>query len=100
LTLAGFETRWRDRTRRRYGGLAALADITLGALLVLVAVLPLYAARRRRDRLRMAALVAADEAAERAARESALAAFLRPDAGNGGSSVAGDGHAPQSGDAR
>ena len=100
LTLPGFETRWRDRTRRRYGGLAALADVTIGALLVLVAVLPLYGARRRRDRLRMAALVAADEAADRAARESALAAFIRPDTGNGGSGVTGDGAEPESGDAR
>jgi hypothetical protein len=36
-------------------------------------------ARRHRDRLRMAALVAADEAAERAARASAIEALLRGD---------------------
>jgi hypothetical protein len=100
LTLAGFERRWRDRTRRRYGGLAALADVTLGALLVVVAVLPLYVARRRRDRRRMAALVAADEAAERAARESGVTTFLRPDAGNGGLGATGNGPAPESGDTR
>jgi peptidase MA superfamily protein len=100
LTLAGFETRWRDRTRRRYGGLAALTDITLGALLVLVAVLPLYLARRRRDRRRMAALVAADEAADRAARESALAAFLRPDSGNAALGTMGDRPPPESGETR
>lgn len=100
LTLAGFETRWRDRTRRRYGGLAALADITLAALIVMVAVLPLYLARRRRDRRRMAALVAADEAAERAARESALTAILRPDASSGGLGATGNGPAPGSGDTR
>jgi peptidase MA superfamily protein len=99
LTLAGFEVRWRDRTRRRYGGLAALTDVTLGALLVVLAVLPLYVARRRRDRHRMAALVAADEAADRAARESVLATFLRPDTGNGGGAP-GDGPAPGPGETR
>ena len=100
LTLAGFEKRWRGRTRRRYGGLAALADITLGAMIVVVAVLPLYVARRRRDRRRMAALVAADEAADRAARESALAAFFRPDSGSDGVGATGNDPAPKSGDAR
>jgi hypothetical protein len=100
LTLAGFERRWRDRTRRRYGGLAALTDVTLGALLVVAVVLPLYVARRRRDRRRMAALVAADEAADRAARESALAAFLRPDGGNGGLNATDDGPTAEPGDAR
>jgi hypothetical protein len=100
LTLAGFETRWRDRTRRRYGGLAILADVTLGAFFVLLVVVPLYVARRRRDRRRMAALVAADEAADRAARESALAAFLRPEIGGGGLDGTGDGAATRPGDTR
>jgi hypothetical protein len=94
LTLTGFETRWRDRTRRRYGGLAILADVTLVVGFALVVVLPLYLARRRRDRLRMAALVAADEAADKAARESALALILRTDVGGDGSTATGDGHAP------
>ncbi|MDQ3996926.1 MAG: hypothetical protein M3303_07895 [Gemmatimonadota bacterium] len=100
LTLAGFETRWRDRTRRRYGGLAVLADVTLGALLVVVAVLPLYVARRRRDRRRMAALVAADEAADRAARASALAILLQSDSGTGGSGPRTDAASPEPGDTR
>jgi hypothetical protein len=100
LTLAGFETRWRDRTRRRYGGLAALTDITLGALLVVVVVLPLYIARRTRDRRRMALLRAADEAADRAARESALASFIQPNGDGGGLSATGNGPAPEPGDTR
>jgi hypothetical protein len=100
LTLAGFERRWRARTRRRYGGLAILADVTLGASLVLMVVLPLYIARRRRDRRRMAALVAADEAADRAARESALAAVLRADGEGNSSGTIGKGAAPEPGDAR
>jgi hypothetical protein len=79
LTLTGFEQRWQQRTRRRYGGLALMGDVTIGGLFILIVVFPLYVARRHRDRLRMAALVAADEAAERAARASAIEALLRGD---------------------
>jgi hypothetical protein len=100
LTLAGFEARWRDRTRRRYGGLAILADVTLAGLFVFIVVLPLYVARRRRDRQRMAALRAADEAAERAARESALELLLGPERGSGGPAARGNGSAPGPDDRR
>lgn len=89
LTLARFEARWRDRTRRRYGGLALLADVGMAAAFVLVVIVPLYLARRRRDQRRMAALIAADEAAERAARESALAALLSAEPRSGGSPTGG-----------
>jgi hypothetical protein len=100
LTLAGFEARWRDRTRRRYGGLAILADVTLAGLFVFIVVLPLYVARRRRDRERMAALRAADEAAERAARESALELLFGPERGSGGPAARGNGSAPNPDDRR
>jgi hypothetical protein len=82
ITLTAFEHLWIKNTRRRYGALALFADVTLGALVVLLMITPLYIARRRRDRRRMAALVAADEAADRAARQSALDALLREE-GNG-----------------
>ncbi|MDE3151416.1 MAG: hypothetical protein KGL93_04145 [Gemmatimonadota bacterium] len=78
VTLDGFEADWRTQARRRYGALALMEDLTLLGIVVLVFVLPLWVARRRRDRARMAALVAADEAADAAARESALAEFLGP----------------------
>jgi hypothetical protein len=81
LTLSDFEQRWRQRTRRRYGALALVGNVTLAGVIVLLAVLPLYVARRQRDRRRLAALVAADEAAERAARASAIEALLRGDDG-------------------
>ena len=100
LTLASFEGRWRDRTRRRYGGLALLADVGLAAGFVLVVTVPLYLARRRRDQRRMAALVAADEAAERAARESALELLIRAEPQNGGSPASGSGTAPGDGETR
>jgi hypothetical protein len=76
MTLSGFEQRWQERTRRRYGGLALFGDLTLAGLVVLLILTPFYLARRRRDRRRMAALVAADEAAERAQRQSALDELL------------------------
>jgi len=62
ITLSAFEREWRERTRRRYGGLALFSDLTLATVVVLLIITPLYLARRRRDRRRMAALVAADAA--------------------------------------
>jgi hypothetical protein len=69
-TLDAFEQEWQKRTRQRYGGLALFSDLTLGTLVVLIIVMPLYLARRRRDRLRMAALIAADE--EQSRRDEAM----------------------------
>jgi len=77
LTLGGFERRWVDRTRRRYGGLALFADITLGGFLLLVVITPLYLLRRRRDRARLLAMRDADALAEQRERESALEALLQ-----------------------
>jgi type II secretory pathway component PulM len=79
MTLSGFEQYWRQRTRRRYGALALVSDVTLGGFVLLVLIFPLYIARRRRDRRRMAELRAADAAAERAARDSFLALFFGGD---------------------
>jgi hypothetical protein len=79
ITMSEYERRWQRQTRRRYGGLALVGDVTLGGFVLLLILLPLYIARIQRDRHRMAALVAADEAAERAARQSALEALLRSD---------------------
>lgn len=79
ITQNDFEKRWQQRTRRRYGALALVSNLTIGGVFVLVLLVPLYFARRHRDRLRMAALVAADEAGERAARASAIDALLRGD---------------------
>jgi len=79
ITLAGFEQRWRAGTRRRYGALALVGDVTLIGLVMLVAVFPLFVARRQRQRQRFAALVAADEAADKAARDSVIEELLRSD---------------------
>lgn len=76
MTLSGFEKQFQQRTRRRYGGLALFADFSVAMLVLTFLLLPFVWSRRSRDRKRMAAMVAADEAAERAERESAIAALL------------------------
>ena len=68
MTLPGFERDWRRATRRQYGGLALLSNVTLAGLLMLFILTPLYIARRRRDRLRLEKMRAADAAAEQAER--------------------------------
>ena len=87
ITQAAFEQRWRDQTMRRYGALAVMANMSLALGVLGIVIVPLYVMRRRRDRKRMDAMRAADEAAERAAREDALAALL-----------AGDSEPPERGD--
>jgi hypothetical protein len=76
LTETAFEARWRSATRRRYGALALVADLTLAALMVLLVIGPLWVIRRQRDARRLAVLRAADEVQERRDRESALEAIL------------------------
>jgi hypothetical protein len=75
-TLDGFEAAWRKRARRRFGALALMEDLTLLGVLFGVFALPLWLARRQRDRRRMAALVAADAAEDAALREQAIAELL------------------------
>jgi len=79
MTLSGFEQYSQQLTRRRYGALALVSDVTVGGLVLLIIIFPLYLARRRRDRRRMAELRAADEAAEWEARTSLLALLLGGD---------------------
>ena len=83
VTQAQFEERWRQRTRRQYGALAIAADLSVAAALLMTVVVPLYLARRRRDRRRLETMRVTEAAAERAARESALAALLEDPGGPG-----------------
>jgi hypothetical protein len=71
-SLDTFEAAWRSRTRHRYGALALLSDLSFATVVFLALLAPLYVARRRRDRLRLAALQEAEAAAERARLEAAL----------------------------
>jgi hypothetical protein len=76
ITLDAFEDRWRSRTRRRYGALALVADLSLVAGVIGVALLPVYLARRTRQRKRLETLRINEAEQERRARDSALEALL------------------------
>lgn len=76
LTQAQFEQRFRDRTRRRYGALALVTDVTIIAAVLIFLVGPFYVVRRRRDRDRLKAMLAADAEAERRERDSAIEQLL------------------------
>jgi hypothetical protein len=76
MTLQGFEERWRTRTRRRYGGIALVADLAMIAGLLGLVVLPLYVGRRRREKKRLESLRVREGEQEQRARESALDAML------------------------
>lgn len=77
ITLADFEKRWRSQTRRRYGGLAVFADITVATLLLLFVITPLYLIRRQRDKLRLEAMRAREAQQEQREREAIVDALLR-----------------------
>jgi hypothetical protein len=76
MTLYGFEREYQSRTRRRYGALAVVADLSLVLFVVSILMLPFFIARRLRDRKRLRVMLAADAAAERAAQASAIAFLL------------------------
>jgi hypothetical protein len=77
ITQAAFEGRWREHTQRRYGALALFADITIGALVLLFFITPLYVVRRRRDRRRLATMVRAERDADQRERDQAIEELLR-----------------------
>ncbi|MDQ8154147.1 MAG: hypothetical protein P3B98_05740 [Gemmatimonadota bacterium] len=76
MTLGGFEMHWQQATRRRYGGLALVTDVSAGAILLGVMIGPLWWSRRRRQRRRLEAMRASDQAQAERERASALAALL------------------------
>lgn len=82
-TLGGFEDEWRRTTRQRYGGLALFADLGFVSLVFFLIIAPLWLARRRRDRARLAALRAADEELARREAADALAQLLASGEQNG-----------------
>jgi hypothetical protein len=76
MTGEGFDRHWRQATRRRYGALALVANVSVavGGLGVLLG--PLFVMRRRRDRRRLAAMRASEATQEAAQRASALEVLL------------------------
>ena len=88
ITEPAFELKWQANTRLRYGALALFADVSLGALALLLFIAPLWIMRRRNDRRRLEAMRMADVAQEKRDRESVLALLLG-DRGAGGGPVGG-----------
>jgi hypothetical protein len=76
MTVADYERRWRQRTRRQYGALALLSNLTMAALLMLFVLAPLYVVRRRRDRRRLERMREAEALAERV-EQTAIDDLLR-----------------------
>lgn len=76
VTLDGYEDRWRSGTRRRYGVLALVTDVSLVGGVIGLVVLPVFLSRRRRQRRRLESLRFNEAQQERRARESALDALL------------------------
>ncbi len=77
ITESDFVQRWRDHTRRRYGGLALFADLTIGALVLLFVITPLYLVRRARDRARLERMADTEARVEQQARDTAIEELLR-----------------------
>ncbi len=76
MTGAQFDRHWQGRTRRRYGAVALVANLSLVAGIFGLLLGPLFVLRRRRDRRKLEAMRQADDVQERALRESALEALL------------------------
>jgi hypothetical protein len=76
-TQGAFEEQWRRATRRRYGALAIFADLTVGAVILLIVLVPLHLSRRRRNRERLKTMAATESAVEAKERESAIEALLK-----------------------
>lgn len=80
MTGTQFDRYWHSRTRQRYGALAIIANLSLIMGVFGILLGPLFVARRRRDRRRLAMMreaeVAQEAAQEAAFRASALAAIM------------------------
>ena len=76
MTGEAFEKHWQAQTRRRYGALSVVTNISAAVGLFGLILVPLFIQKRQRDRRRLEAMRAADAAQEAAARASALQALL------------------------
>ena len=75
-TSLDFERTWQRQTRRRFGALALLANLSLAFGVFAVVIGPFLWQRRQRDKERLAALRRADARQEADARAGALEAML------------------------
>ncbi|MEN9509052.1 MAG: hypothetical protein RLZZ621_1615 [Gemmatimonadota bacterium] len=85
LTGEAFDKHWRRETRRRYGALALVTDVSVVVGLFSLILAPIFVSKRRRDRQRLEAMRVADARQEADAKESALQALLdQPEAARTG----------------
>lgn len=78
MTGEQFDKHWQQQTRRRFGALSLVANLSAALGFFALLLGPLFWFRKRRDRKRLEAMRVVDAAQERAARESALDAILNP----------------------
>ena len=76
MTGEQFDKHWQQQTRRRFGALSLVANLSAAVGFFALLLGPLFWMRKRRDRRRLEAMRVVDAAQERAARESALEAIL------------------------
>jgi hypothetical protein len=76
ITGEAFEKHWQQQTRRRYGALAVVSNVSAAVGLFAILLVPLFISKRRRDRRRLEAMRLVDAQQEAAARASALQALL------------------------
>lgn len=76
ITGEAFEKHWQQQTRRRYGALSVVTNISAAVGLFAIILVPLFISKRRRDRRRLEAMRVVDAQQEAAARASALQALL------------------------
>ena len=77
ITGQQFDAHWKRQTRRRYGALALVTNVSVFVGIIVVLFGPLVIRRRRRDRQRLEAMRAQEAAQEAAARASVIEAMLR-----------------------
>ena len=77
ITGQQFDVHWKRQTRRRYGALALVTNVSVFVGIIVVLFGPLVIRRRRRDRQRLEAMRAQEAAQEAAARASVIEAMLR-----------------------
>jgi hypothetical protein len=77
ITSQQFDVHWKRQTRRRYGALALVTNVSVFVGIIVVLFGPLMIRRRRRDKQRLEAMRAQEAAQDAAARASALEAMLR-----------------------
>ena len=79
MTGEQFDKHWQQQTRRRFGALSLVTNLSAALGFFALLLGPLFWLRKRRDRKRLEAMRMVDAAQERAARESALDAILSLD---------------------